>query len=310
MKKKMLVLGGSGMVGSSVARLSKNLFNVISPSRAELDLFDKIKVYEFFKKVKPFYVINCAAKAGGIYANLKFPAEFIYENLLIQNNVISACHDYRVKRLVFLGSSCIYPRDCKQPIKEKYLLTGPLEQSNEYYAIAKIAGLKMLEAFNKQYGLDFISVMPTNIYGINDNFHLKNSHVIPALIDKIYHAFIKKKNNIKLWGSGKALRDFLFVDDVARAILLLVNCYHKNEFVNIGSGKEISIELLSQMIAKLIGYKGKIIFDQLHPDGTPRKILNISIIRSLGWKPEYSLNAGLKKTIEWYLLNRKQIKRK
>ena len=310
MKKKLLILGSTGMVGSSVARLAKNDFNVLIPSRKKLNLFDKNKVDNFFKKEKPFYVINCAAKTGGIYANYTYPADFIYENLLIQNNVISASHKYKVKRLMFLGSSCIYPRDCNQPIKENFLLTSPLEKTNEYYAIAKIAGLKMIEAFNKQYNHNFISIMPTNIYGINDNFHLNNSHVIPALIEKIYTGFKENKKNIKLWGSGKALRDFLYVDDLSRAILLLIKRYNKYELVNVGSGKEITIKLLSKLISEIIGYKGKIIFDELHPDGTPRKILDISRIKATGWKPVYSLKEGLKKTIEWYILNKKIIKRK
>ena len=310
MKKKLLILGSTGMVGSSVARLAKNDFNILTPSRIELDLFDKKKVDVFFKKEKPFYVINCAAKAGGIYANYTYPADFIYENLLIQNNIIFASHKYKVKRLIFLGSSCIYPRDCNQPIKEKFLLTSPLEKTNEYYAIAKIAGLKMIEAFNKQYNHNFISIMPTNIYGINDNFHLNNSHVIPALIEKIYIIFKENKKNIKLWGSGKVLRDFLYVDDLARAILLLIKRYNKHELVNVGSGKEITIKLLSKLISEIIGYKGKIIFDELHPDGTPRKILDISRIEATGWKPVYSLREGLKKTIEWYILNKNSIKRK
>ena len=310
MKKKLLILGSTGMVGSSVARLATNDFNILTPSRKKLDLFDKKKVDIFFKKEKPFYVINCAAKAGGIYANYTYPADFIYENLLIQNNIIFASHKYKVKRLMFLGSSCIYPRDCNQPIKENFLLTSPLEKTNEFYAIAKIAGLKMIEAFNKQYNHNFISIMPTNIYGINDNFHLNNSHVIPALIEKIYIGFKENKKNIKLWGSGKVLRDFLYVDDLSRAILLLIKRYNKHELVNVGSGKEITIKLLSKLISEIIGYKGKIIFDELHPDGTPRKILDISRIKATGWKPVYSLREGLKKTIEWYILNKKSIKRK
>ena len=310
MKKKLLILGSTGMVGSSVVRLAKNDFNILAPSRKILDLFDKNKIENFFKKEKPFYVINCAAKVGGIYANFTYPADFIYENLLIQNNIIFASHKYKVKRLIFLGSSCIYPRDCNQPIKENFLLTSPLEKTNEYYAIAKIAGLKMIEAFNKQYNHNFISIMPTNIYGINDNFHLNNSHVIPALIEKIYIGFKENKKNIKLWGSGKALRDFLYVDDLARAILLMIKRYNKHELVNVGSGKEITIKLLAKLISEIIGYKGKIIFNELYPDGTPRKILDISRIKTTDWKPVYSLREGLKKTIEWYILNKKSIKRK
>jgi GDP-L-fucose synthase len=310
MKKKLLILGSSGMLGSSVFRLAKDYFKVLSPNRKDLDLFDKKKVDNFFKKEEPHYVVNCAAKVGGIYANTKYPADFIYENLLIQNNVIFACHKYRTKKLVFLGSACIYPRDCKQPIKENYLLTGLLEKTNEYYAVAKIAGLKMIEAFNNQYNHNFISIMPSNIYGINDNFHTKNSHVISALIDKIYKAFKKNKKNIKLWGSGKALRDFLYVDDAARAILFLLKHYNKSEPINVGSGKEISIKSLSQIISKIIGYKGDIMFDYLSPDGTPRKILDISKIKKMGWEPMFDLKTGLEKTIKWYIHNDRMLRKK
>jgi len=305
MKKKLLILGSTGMLGSSVFRLTKDHFKVLAPNRSDLDLFDKKKVENYFNKIKPYYVINCAAKVGGIYANSTYPADFIYENLTMQNNIIFACHVHKIKKLVFLGSACIYPRDCKQPIKEKYLLTAPLEKTNEYYAIAKIAGLKMIEAFNKQYNHNFISIMPSNIYGINDNFHPKNSHVISALIEKTYKAFKKNKKSIKLWGSGKALRDFLYVDDVARAILLLLKKHNKNEIINVGSGKEISIKLLSELICQIIGYKGRVMFDQSSPDGTPRKLLDISKIKAIGWKPTISLKDGLKKTIEWYITNKK-----
>jgi len=310
MKKKLLILGSQGMIGSAVFRAAKNNFDILSPSRNLLDLFNKEKVYDFFKKNKPYYVVNCAAKAGGIYANSTYPADFIYENLLIQNNVISASHIFKVKKLVFLGSSCIYPKNCKQPIKEDYLLSGPLEETNQYYAIAKIVGIKMIEAFNNQYSHKFISIMPTNVYGINDNFHLKNSHVIPALIEKIYYGFINNTKNVRLWGSGKALRDFLYVDDVASAVILLMNRCDKNNLINVGSGKEITINSLSKLIARIIGYNGKIIFDKAYPDGTPRKILDTSKLKKLGWKPIYNLNDGLKKTIKWYILNRNSVKRK
>jgi len=310
MKRKLLILGSTGMVGSSLVRLAKKDYNILTPTRKELNLFDKKKVDNFFKKEKPIYVINCAAKVGGIYANFTYPADFIYENILIQNNIIFASHKYKVKKLMFLGSSCIYPRDCSQPIKENFLLTGPLEKTNEYYAIAKIAGLKMIEAFNKQYNHNFISIMPTNLFGINDNFHSNNSHVIPAMIEKIYIGFKKNKKNIKLWGSGKPLRDFLYVDDLARAILLLIEHNNKHEIINVGSGKEFTIKLLSKIISEIIGYKGKITFDDSYPDGTPRKILDISRIKTTGWKPLYSLREGLKKTISWYVLNKKNIKKK
>jgi GDP-L-fucose synthase len=310
MKKKLLVLGGSGLVGSAVVRLAKNDFKILYPSRSDLNLFDKKKVDYYFKKEKPYYVINCAGKVGGINANSTYVADFIYQNTVMQNNIIFASHNNKVNKLVFLGSSCIYPRNCKQPIKEEYLLTSSLEKTNEFYAIAKIAGLKMIEAFNKQYKHNFISVMPTNIYGINDNFHPENSHVVPALIEKIFNGFVNEKKTVKLWGTGNALRDFLYVDDVAKAILFLTKNYSKHELINIGSGKEVSIKYLAKLISNIIGYKGKIIFDSLHPDGTPRKILDTSKIKNLGWKPIYNLVDGLKKTIDWYILNIKNIKKK
>jgi len=310
MKKKLLVLGGSGLVGSAVVRLAKNDFKILYPSRSDLNLFDKKKVDYYFKKEKPYYVINCAGKVGGINANSTYVADFIYQNTVMQNNIIFASHNNKVNKLVFLGSSCIYPRNCKQPIKEEYLLTSSLEKTNEFYAIAKIAGLKMIEAFNKQYKHNFISVMPTNIYGINDNFHPENSHVVPALIEKIFNGFVNEKKTVKLWGTGNALRDFLYVDDVAKAILFLTKNYSKHELINVGSGKEVSIKYLAKLISNIIGYKGKIIFDSLHPDGTPRKILDTSKIKNLGWKPIYNLVDGLKKTIDWYILNIKNIKKK
>lgn len=304
MKRKLLILGGNGMLGSSILRLAKNRYEILAPNRKKLDLFNKNKILNFFKNERPFYVINCAAKVGGIYANINYPADFIYENLLIQNNVIHACHSFKIKKLVFIGSSCIYPRNCKQPIKENYLLSSALEETNEYYAVAKIAGLKMIQAFNKQYRHNFISVMPTNIYGIKDNFDINNSHVIPGLIAKIYNGFKKKKNFVKLWGSGKALRDFLYVDDVSKAILFLMNNYNQNQPINVGSGKEVTIKHLSKLISEIVGYKGQIIFDNLYPDGTPRKILDINKIKEMGWKPTISLKDGLKKTIEWYISNK------
>lgn len=311
MRNKLLLLGGNGMLGSALLRLARKHFDILSPGRNILNLFDKKKVINYFKKEKPYYVIDCAAKAGGIYANSVYPADFIYENLLLQNNIISACHEFKVKKLVFLGSSCIYPRVCKQPIKEKYLLTSPLEKTNEFYAIAKIAGLKMIEAFNKQYNHNFISIMPTNIYGINDNFHPMNSHVVPALIQKLHDGLVRNKKVVKLWGSGKVLRDFLYVDDVAEAIIFLTKFYNnQTEPVNVGSGKEISIKLLSKLISAILGYSGKIVFDRSYPDGTPRKILDTSKLKYMGWKPKYSLETGLKKTIKWYLQNIKKVTKK
>jgi len=311
MKKKLLILGKSGMVGSSIMRLaSKKYFNILSPSRKELDLFDKRKVQAYFRKQKPDIIILAAARVGGIYANDNYSADFIYENILIQTNVISSAHEEQVKKLVFLASSCIYPKQSKQPIKEEYLLSGKLEETNESYAVAKISGIKMIEAFRRQYNDNFISVMPTNIYGINDNFHNMNSHVVPALILKFYNAVINNDNKVFLWGTGKAKRDLMYVDDLADAVLYIVNYYNKKELINIGSGEEISIKSLAKKISNIFNYKGKIIFDNKHPDGTLRKLLDISKINKIGWKKKYSLDQGLKKTIDWFLNNQKKIKNK
>jgi GDP-L-fucose synthase len=311
MKKKLLILGKTGMVGSSIMRLArKKYFNILSPSRKELDLFDKKTVQAYFRKQKPDIIILAAARVGGIYANNNYSADFIYENILIQTNVISSAHEEQIKKLVFLASSCIYPKQSKQPIKEEYLLSGKLEETNESYAVAKISGIKMIEAFRRQYNDNFISVMPTNIYGINDNFHNMNSHVVPALISRFYNAVIGKKDKVVLWGTGKAKRDLLYVDDLADAVLFIVNYYNKKELINIGSGEEISIKLLAKKISNIFNYKGKIIFDDKYPDGTLRKLLDISKINKIGWKKKYSLDQGLKKTINWFLKNQKRIKKK
>ena len=311
MKKKLLILGKTGMVGSSILRIAnKKYFNILSPSRKELDLFDKKTVQAYFCKQKPDIIILAAARVGGIYANDNYSADFIYENILIQTNVISSAHEEQIKKLVFLASSCIYPKQSKQPIKEEYLLSGKLEETNESYAVAKISGIKMIEAFRRQYNDNFISVMPTNIYGINDNFHNMNSHVVPALISRFYNAVIGKKNKVVLWGTGKAKRDLLYVDDLADAVLYIVNYYNKKELINIGSGEEISIKLLAKKISNIFNYKGKIIFDDKYQDGTLRKLLDISKINKIGWKKKYSLDQGLKKTINWFLKNQKRIKKK
>lgn len=306
MKKKLLILGSTGMVGSAVLRRAKLLskkYQILSPNREKLNLFRYDKVKTYLNKHKPDIVILCAAKVGGILANSTYKADFMYENLTIQNNVISISHDIKVKKLVFLGSSCIYPRNSKQPIKEKYLLNNKLEKTNESYAVAKIAGIKMIEAYNQQYKDNFISIMPTNIYGINDNFHHENSHVVPALISKIFKASKKNKKKVYLWGTGKPLRDLLFVDDLSDAIFFLINNYNSADIINVGSGEEISIRDLSKLIANIIGFKGKIIFDKKYPDGTPRKILDNSKIKKLGWKKKYSLKKGLELTIDWYKHN-------
>ncbi len=305
MKTKLLILGSSGMVGSAVLKRFKknNLYKIYNPSRKKLDLFNYKKIENYLKKIKPQIIILCAAKVGGILANDKYRADFMYENLTIQNNVIYLAYKFNIKKLIFLGSSCIYPRNSKQPIKEEYLLSGYLEKTNDSYAISKIAGIKMIEAFNKQYGTNFISLMPTNIFGLNDNFHEENSHVVPALIKKIYASYIKNEKSVSLWGTGKPMRDLLFSDDLAEAVYFITKNYHGSQMLNIGSGEEISIRNLSKIIAKIIGFNGKIIFDKKYPDGTPRKILDNSKIKKLGWKKKYSLKKGLKLTIDWYKYN-------
>ena len=273
MKTKLLILGSSGMVGSAVLkRFKKNKsYKIYNPPRKKLDLFNYKKIENYFRKIKPQIIILCAAKVGGILANDKYRADFMYENLTIQNNIIYLAYKFNIKKLIFLGSSCIYPRNSKQPIKEEYLLSGYLEKTNDSYAIAKIAGIKMIEAFNKQYGTKFISLMPTNIYGLNDNFHEEHSHVVPALIKKIYSSYIKNEKSVRLWGTGKPLRDLLFSDDLAEAIYFITQNFPGSQMMNIGSGEEISIRNLSKIIAKIIGFKGKIIFDKRYPDGTQER---------------------------------------
>ena len=306
-KKKYLVLGGSGLVGSAIVRqLKKNRqIQIFYPKRNELNLEDQKKVFEFFRKIKPNFVILCAAKVGGIYANMTYPADFIVSNITIQNNVILACSKIKNLKLTFLGSSCIYPKYCRQPIKEEYLLTSSLEKTNEPYAVAKISGIKTIEAFKKQFKKNFISVMPTNTFGINDNFHKMNSHVVPALIRKIYEAKIKKKSKVELWGTGNPLRDLIYVDDLADAIIFLTNNYNGKEIINIGSGSEISIYDLAHKIKKIIKFKGKIYFNSKYPDGTPRKILDITKLKKLGWKRKHNIDRNLEYTIRWFVKNNK-----
>jgi GDP-L-fucose synthase len=322
---KIFVAGHLGMVGSAIIRELQNqgYKNIITKTRQELDLLDQKQVADFFsnkennpqennpqennspknsktKNDKIDYVFIASAKVGGIDANRSKPAEFIYENLQIQNNLIHQSYIHKVKRLVFLGSSCIYPKLAKQPIKEEYLLTGQLEETNYAYAIAKIAGLKMCEAYRAQYGCDFVSVMPTNLYGINDNFDLKTSHVLPALIRKFHEAKINNQASVEVWGSGKALREFLFVDDLAKACIFVMNNHNIKELVNIGTGTDIEIAKLAQLIKKIIGFNGEIIFNSQMPDGTPRKLLDVSKINNFGWKAETKLEDGISKVYEWY----------
>ncbi len=300
---KIFVAGHGGLVGSAIVRTlkSKGYKNLLLRTRKELDLRDKKAVFNFFTKEKPEYVFLAAAKVGGIVANNTFPADFILENLEIQNNVISAAHECKTKKLLFLGSSCIYPKLSKQPIKEGYLLTGELEKTNEAYALAKIAGLKMCEYFKKQYGDNFISAMPTNLYGENDNFDLTNSHVIPALLRKFHEAKIENKKEVILWGSGKPKREFLHVDDLAEALVFLMEKYDGESTVNVGTGADITIKELGILVKKITGFQGKIVWDKTKPDGTPRKLLDISKIKKLGWKPKTKLETGLQKTYQWYL---------
>lgn len=300
---KIYVAGHRGLVGSSILRAldRAGYKNVVYRTHKELDLTNFEAVKNFFDREHPEYVFLAAAKVGGIWANKTHKAEFIYENLQIQNSVIKNAYDYGVKKLLFLGSSCIYPRMCPQPIKEEYLLSGYLEETNDAYAIAKISGLMMCRAFRQQYGVDYISAMPTNLYGYNDNFDLESSHVLPALMRKIHDA---KENNVPevtVWGTGSPLREFLFVDDLADALVFLMNEYSGEEHVNVGTGTDVSIKELAQLICKVVGYKGKLVFDTSKPDGTPKKLLDVSKINSLGWKAAVSLEEGIRKTYEWYL---------
>ncbi len=295
---KIYVAGHRGLVGSAIIRKleSEGYFNIIKKSHNELDLTDQKSTRDFFEKERPEYVFLAAAKVGGIHANNIYPADFIYTNLIIECNVIKASYDYDVKKLLFLGSSCIYPKFAEQPIKESSLLTGKLEKTNEAYALAKISGLKMCEFFNRQYGTNFISAMPTNLYGPNDNFDLETSHVLPALIRKFHEAKVENKPYVEIWGTGIPKREFLYVDDLADALVFLMNNYEENETVNVGTGEDISIKDLAFLIKDIIGYTGELRFDTSKPDGTPRKLLDVSKIKKLGWKYTTSLKEGIEKT--------------
>jgi GDP-L-fucose synthase len=293
------------MVGSAIVRSLKRsgFTTVIEKSSKELDLKDQQAVQQFFKNEQPEYVFLAAAKVGGIHANNQYPATFIYENLMIQNNVIHTAYENQVKKLLFLGSSCIYPKMAPQPLKEEYLLTGALEPTNEAYAIAKIAGLKMCQFYKQQYGCNFISAMPTNLYGENDNFHLQNSHVLPALLRKFIEAKKNNQNEVSIWGSGAPMREFLYVDDLAEACLFLMENYNEKETVNIGTGEDITIKQLAETIQKMVGFEGNLVFDTSKPDGTPRKLLDVSKINTLGWKHKVNLDEGIMKTINWLEAN-------
>jgi GDP-L-fucose synthase len=299
---KIFVAGGSGMVGSAILRqLKKDGYqNIIIKTRAELDLLDQKAVNDFFKQEKPEYVFLAAAKVGGIEANNSNPAEFIYENLQIQSNIIHNAYLQSVRRLLFLGSSCIYPNLAPQPLKEEYLLSGALEKTNQSYAVAKIAGIKMCEAYQKQYGCDFVPVMPTNLYGINDNFDLATSHVLPALLRKFHEAKINEAPQVEVWGTGNPRREFLFVDDLAEACVFTMNNKNITALINIGTGSDLTIKELAEIIKKIIGYKGEIKFNTKKPDGTPRKVLDVSKINHYGWKAKTELEAGIAMVDEWY----------
>lgn len=307
MKKtsKIFVAGHGGLVGSAIVRRLKALgySNIVTCTRKELDLTDRAKVLAFFKREKPEYVFLAAAKVGGIMANSTYPADFIRENLIIETNVIDSAHRAGVKKLLFLGSSCIYPRLAPQPIKEEYLLTGELEPTNEAYAVAKIAGIIMCQSYNKQYGTDFIAVMPTNLYGPHDNFDPMNSHVLPALIRRFHEAKRDGAKEVVIWGTGSPKREFLHVDDLADACVFLMKNYGGSDIVNIGTGTDLSIKSLAEKIRKITDYKGKITWDRTKPDGTPRKLLTVRKLHALGWKHKIDLDAGLKKTYAWYKEN-------
>lgn len=300
---KIYVAGHTGLVGSAIVReLKKEGYeNLVYRTHSELDLTSQSDVEEFFKQEKPEYVFVAAAKVGGVYINDKKPAEFMYENLAITTNVIHAAYKHGVKKLLYMGSSCIYPKFAQQPIKEEYLLTGELEKTNEAYALAKIAGIKMCEFYNRQYGTDFISCMPCNAYGPGDNFDPEGSHVVPALLRKFYEAKQENKPEVVLWGSGKPIREFIYIDDIASAAVFLINNYSGNETVNVGTGTEYSIGELAEIIQRIVGYKGKIVHDLSKPDGTPRKLVDTSKLFSMGWQPTVSFEDGIKITLDNYV---------
>ncbi len=302
---KIYVAGHRGMVGSAIVReLEKQGFmNILYRPSNELDLTNQAQVKAFFKQEKPEYVFLAAAKVGGILANNVYKAEFLYQNIMIQNNVIHSAYEHKVKKLLFLGSSCIYPKMAEQPISENSLLTGPLEPTNEPYAIAKITGIKMCDAYRFQFGCNFISAMPTNLYGPNDNYDLENSHVLPALIRKMYEAKINKAGHITAWGTGSPLREFLYVDDLAKASIFLMLNFTEPGAINVGTGKDISIKDLTLLIQEIVGFEGEIKYDTSKPDGTPRKLLNIDKINSLGWVATTNLRKGIESTYEDFLKN-------
>jgi GDP-L-fucose synthase len=301
-ESKIYIAGHRGLVGSAIQRtLSRHGYsNLIVRTRAELDLLNAEAVEEFFSKENPEYVFLAAARVGGIHANNTYPADFLYENLQIQNHVLQNAWRVQVKKLLFLGSSCIYPRGCPQPIQEDYLLTGPLESTNRAYALAKIAGVELCQSFNRQHGTKFLSVMPTNLYGVHDNFHPENSHVLAALIRRIHEAKVNSLSEVVVWGTGTPRREFLLSDELAEACLHLMLHYDDGELVNIGWGEDQTIKELAETICEVVGYHGKLRFDPTRPDGTPRKVLDVSRLKALGWQPKITLREGLQQVYRWY----------
>ena len=311
---KIYIAGHRGLVGSAVLRNleSKGFNNLLTKSHKDLDLTNQTKVKNFFDKEKPDYVILAAAKVGGIYANNTYPADFIYQNTMIETNIIHSAYENKVKRLLFLGSTCIYPKEIKQPMQEDALLSNKLEPTNEPYALSKILGIKLCESYNRQHGTDFRSVMPTNLYGINDNFDPENSHVIPGLMQRFHNAKINNDNEVMVWGTGNAMREFLFVDDMAEASLFVLGIdkeiYDENTLpmlshINVGSGKDITIKELAEIMKEVVGFEGKISFDNTKPDGSPRKLIDVSRLSKMGWKNSTSLREGLEHTYNWYKNN-------
>ena len=309
---KIYIAGHMGLVGSAIVRQLEltSFTNLIMRTHKELDLTNQSEVQAFFKKEKPDYVILAAAKVGGIHANNAYPADFIYQNIMIEANIINSAYENKVKRLLFLGSTCIYPKAVEQPMREDALLTGTLEPTNEPYALAKIAGIKLCESYNRQHGTDFRSVTPTNLYGVNDNFHPENSHVIPALMQRLHQAKLNNDIEVVVWGTGNAMREFLYVDDMAAASLFVLGLDEENykantqsmlSHINVGTGKDITIREMAEAIKKVVGYKGNLTFDTTKPDGAPRKLIDVTRLEDMGWKYGVNLDEGLNKTYKWYL---------
>jgi len=303
LNSKIYIAGHQGLVGSTLLEYLRNkgCSNLVTRDRNALDLTSQAETLQFFKSETPDIAILAAAKVGGIAANMKYPVDFLYENLMIEANVINSAFVTGTKKLLFLGSSCIYPRLCDQPMKERYILTGPFEPTNEGYAVAKVAGLKLCSFFNRQYGKDFKTIIPPNLYGPRDNFHLETSHVVPALITRFHEAKVQESNEVVVWGSGRARREFMFVEDLADAIYHLLSIEHEYDVINVGVGDDVSIRELAETVSRVIGYDGRIVFDSSKPDGMPRKLVDNSRIRSIGWESKTPLEKGLRITYDWFL---------